>query len=197
LFVSPFLPLRLVLKPPRAQLNVMPSSNNGKRSQPIAAKQRKGGSKSSTKSPRGSPNSNEPSSLTPPVTTAASASKRVAKAVRSGKGTKSKTKKIGDGPEAELSDEEDVVVYPVDGDDGETTPEPEERALGERVVEGVSGRSIPKNEINMDTLIAGAKPRPGESKRVPHRLDPPVIDPFRPSIICRPRLICRRFCRVP
>jgi hypothetical protein len=156
-----------VLKPPPAQLNIMPSSSSSKRSQPIAAKQRKNGSKSSSKTPRGSPNSNEPSSITPPVTTASSASKRVAKAVRSGKGTKTKTKKIGDGPEAELSDEEDVVVYPVDGDDGETTPEPEERAHGERVVEGVSGRSVPKNEVNMDTLIAGAKPRPGESKRAP------------------------------
>jgi len=105
--------------------------------------------------------------MTAPVTTASSASKRVAKAVRSGKGTKTKTRKMGDGPEAELSDEGDVVVYPVDEDDGETTPEPEERALGERVVEGVSGKSVPKNEINMGMLIAGAKPRPGESKRAP------------------------------
>jgi hypothetical protein len=106
--------------------------------------------------------------VTAPVTTASSASKRVAKAVRSGKGTKTKTRKLGDGPEAELSDEEDVVVYPLDGgEDGETTPEPEERALGERVVEGVSGKSVPKNEINMGMLIAGAKPRPGESKRAP------------------------------
>jgi len=99
--------------------------------------------------------------MTAPVTTASSASKRVAKAVRSGKGTKTKTRKMGDGPEAELSDGDDVVVYPVDEDDGETTPEPEERALGERVVEGVSGKSVPKNEVNMGMLIAGAKPRPG------------------------------------
>lgn len=173
----------------------MPSSSNSKRSQPIPAKKRQGGN---GKTPRGSPNNTN--EINAPVTTASHASKRVAKAVRSGKSgsSKSKTKKtVGDGPEAELSDDEEVV-YPTNGDgddDGETTPEPEERAKteGERVVEGISGKSVPKNEISMGTLIAGAKPRP-ESHNISRGYEI-IPSPASRLIIPADRIIAHRLAR--
>lgn len=169
----------------------MPSQSNTKRSQPMPAKKRDGSSKSSNKTPRGSPNAQ----TNAPVTTASSATKRVAKAVRSGGKLSSKSKTNNkarlEGPEAERSDEEDdeEIVYPDGGaedddeecNEQETTPEPDEKRVSrERVVLGVEGKSVPKKEIGMDALLAGAKSRPGELVEKVYATCPPKAK-IRPS----------------
>jgi hypothetical protein len=105
------------------------------------------------------------------------ASKKIGKAVRSSKtGGKAKVKtnktKIGGGPEAELSeDEDDLHSFEEYEEGGLESAEKDQliQDLGsvnvphERIVHGAEGKSVPRSEMGMDSLIAGAKVRPGKS----------------------------------
>lgn len=65
------------------------------------------------------------------------------------------------GPETELSDEDDDEE---DEDEDDAVSVVDEGAvLGERVIEGVEGKSAPKSEVSMHTLLDNAKARPRES----------------------------------
>ena len=62
------------------------------------------------------------------------------------------------GPEAELSEDDDE-----DDNDDDVSVVEEATVAGERVIEGVEGKSAPKSELSMHTLLDGAKLRPGTS----------------------------------
>ncbi|PVF96544.1 hypothetical protein CPB86DRAFT_786904 [Serendipita vermifera] len=155
----------------------MPSAPNPKRSQPVPAAPRPGAptkSHNANKTPKASPGSvTPPSSNGAPYSDTSRSSKKLTKAVRGGGGgnngkgsTKHKKREIGDGPEASLSEgEDDVDDAGYESPNVRTADEEAGTVDSKRVIEGVIGKSVPKKEIDMGTLLAGAKHRP-ESQNI-------------------------------
>jgi hypothetical protein len=143
----------------------MPSAPNPKRTQPTPAAPRSGApnkSHNGIKTSKASPGSGSPpSDHTAPYSDTSRSSKKLTKAVRGGgghgggsgnKGTmKNKTRNTGDGPEAELSDGSVDTVY---WDEHNVRQREEEAAI--------LREQIPKNEVDIGTLLAEAKHRPGK-----------------------------------
>jgi len=134
------------------------TSPTNKRSNPLAVAARPSSRTKNNRTPRASPGTfNGASSYTPPSSDNPR-TKKIAKAVRGGgKGVKTKARTVGDGPEAELSGSEDEI--------SDVENEQIIHDAVDRVVEGSEGKSVPKSEIDMTSLISGAKPR-----QEPHKL---------------------------